>query len=70
MTDEEQRKHEELRTLYDETEQRLNRASNLVAALQIVAYDVCQLSPEDAIGKERRDAIVGLGDALEELLSN
>lgn len=38
--------------------------ANLVAALQVVAVDIVHLSPGDPIGKDRRDAIIGIGDAM------
>ena len=53
---------------HDELEHTLAQATNLVAALQIVAGEVASLTPDQPIGKERRDAIVGLSDALENLV--
>lgn len=51
-------------------EDKLNLAQNLTAALQMVAWDMCQTSAEPGSQEQmRRDAVVGLSEALERALA-
>ena len=59
---------EKLREQNNHVDHTLAQISNLVAALQLVVWDIGQLQPDQPIGKERRDAVVGIGDALEYLV--
>jgi hypothetical protein len=49
-------------------ENKLNNALNLTAALQMVAWDFAQADAPDNAAKQRRDAVIGLADALERAL--
>lgn len=51
-------------------EDKLNHALNLTAALQLVAWDLCQTSAEPGSQEQvRRDAVIGLADAFERTLA-
>lgn len=53
----------------DALEDKLNNALNLTAALQLVAWDLCQTVAEPGSQEQvRRDAVIGLADALERTL--
>lgn len=50
-------------------ENKLNHALNLTAALQLVAWEMCQRAAEPGSQDQRiRDAVVGLSDALDRAL--
>ena len=49
----------------NDAHEQLGDAHNLICALQMVLLDVTQMQPHDPIGLERRDALVGIGNALE-----
>ncbi|MHA3915685.1 hypothetical protein [Halovulum sp. GXIMD14793] len=51
-------------------EDRLNDITNMVSALQLICWDVCQMQPDEAIGKQRRDALVGMANMLERLTTD
>lgn len=61
--------HAELMNEHEAVNQKLTHVTNLVAALQIVAWDVAQLQGKEPISNDRRDAIVGLSDALGKVLA-
>jgi hypothetical protein len=50
-------------------ENKLNNALNLTAALQMVAWDFAQADAENTQARLRRDAVIGLADALERALA-
>lgn len=53
----------------DALENKLNHALNLTAALQMVAWDLCQTAVEPGSQDQlRRDAVIGLADAFEQAL--
>ena len=53
----------------DALENKLNHALNLTAALQMVAWDFAQeAEAENSQARQRRDAVIGLADALERAL--
>ena len=51
----------------DQVTHQLSKMTNMVQALQIVLWDICQMKDDEVLGGRRRDALVGLGDALEDL---
>ncbi|MEY8838316.1 hypothetical protein AB9K41_04655 [Cribrihabitans sp. XS_ASV171] len=54
----------------DALEHKLNEAMNLTAALQVVAWDFAQeVEAANTQARLRRDAVIGLADALERVLA-
>ncbi|MEY8841940.1 hypothetical protein AB9K41_23165 [Cribrihabitans sp. XS_ASV171] len=54
----------------DALEYKLADALNLTAALQLVAWDMSQeIVEQDSQARVRRDAVIGLADALERALA-
>ncbi|MBY6163258.1 hypothetical protein KUV73_20410 [Mameliella alba] len=47
----------------------INEAANLTDALQILLWDIVNMSEGEPIRRRQRDALVGLGNALERVLN-
>ena len=54
---------------HSKLEHKLGEVSNLVSALQVVAWQLCQVSLEPGTEiSELRSAVIGIGDGLEKLV--
>ncbi|GGO55177.1 hypothetical protein SAMN05444398_103265 [Roseovarius pacificus] len=49
-------------------EDKLSDVANLVAALQIVSFEIAGATPDRPISMEQRSAVIGISDALERLV--
>lgn len=49
-------------------EDKLSDVANLVAALQVVTFELAGFMPDSEVVREQRDAVIGIGDALAKLV--
>jgi hypothetical protein len=56
-------------TIDRDLEHKMAKAENLVAALQIVVFAIGQTPSDHPVNVMERNALVGIGDALEDLFA-